>query len=208
MFQRIKHAFCRLLGIKTRPYLTPSPLPKGPIIEPLTPSTLIYRRKPEGPANESASGELRWPNDGDLRGAGSYMVDRAYRSDPVYDTWPDPFRQQRPKRVDPRPRPLLRAVTRDDDPPETISVRTTPPPGATALEVIFADAVMRSVSSTPTPAPEPEPLPDFSPIFGGSPAPAPSYNSDYGCSRDYTPDAPSDSSSDSDSSSSTPSSTD
>lgn len=191
MFQRIKHAFCRLLGVKTRPYLTPSPLPKGPIIEPLTPSTLIYRRKPEGPANESASGELRWPNAGDLRGAGSYMVDRAYRSDPVYDTWPDPFRQQRPKRVDPRPRPLLRAVTRDDDPPETIQV-PAPAPGASVIEAIFADAVTRAVNSTPAP----EPLPDFSPIFSGSPAPAPapSYDSDYGCSRDYTPDSSSSSS--------------
>lgn len=179
MFQRIKRAICLFLGIKTRPYLTPSPLPKGPIIEPLTPSTLIHRRKPEPVPS--------------------------MRSDPVYDTWPDPWRSQQPKRVDPRPRPLLRAVTNYDPP------APAPAPaqqGPTALEIIFADAVMRSVSSTPAPEPEPEPLPDFSPIFGGSPAPAPSYNSDYGCSRDCTPDAPSDSSSDSDSRSSTPSSTD
>lgn len=147
MFQRFKRAIARLLGIKTRPHLTPSPLPKGPIIESLTPSTLIHRRKPKPVPS--------------------------LRSDPVYDTWPDPFREQRPKRVDPRPRPLLRAVTRDDDPPTPAPA----PQGPTALEIIFADAVMRAVNSTPAPEPEP------------APAPAPSYNSDFGCSRDFTPDA-------------------
>lgn len=115
MFQRIKSAFCRLLGIKTRPYLRP--LPEGPIIEPLTPSTLIHRRYP--PAAPSL------------------------RSEPVYDkTWPDPFREQRPTRYDPRPRPLLRAVTSDDSPP------------ATPMEIIFAEGVIGNVGSTP-PLPEP-----------------------------------------------------
>lgn len=162
MFQRFKRALCRLLGIKTRPYLTPSPLPKGPIIEPLTPSTLIHRR------HEGISPHLYTKAD-----------NPHLRSDPVYqDTWTDPFRQQRPKRVDPRPRPLLRAVTRDDDPPATVQV-PTPAPGASVIELIFAETVMRDVLSSRVPEPELAP----------APAPAPSYNSDYGCARDYTPDA-------------------
>lgn len=136
MIQRIKRAICRLLGVKTRPYLTPSKLPEGPIIETLTPSTLIHRRYPSAAP--------------------------ALRSEPVYDkTWPDPFREQRPTRYDPAPRPVLRLVS-DDTPP------------ATPMEIIFAEGVIGSVSSTP-------PLPE--------PAPAP-YNSDFGCSRDYSSDPP------------------
>lgn len=150
MLQRIKRAICRLLGIKTRPYLRP--LPEGPIIESLTPSTLIHRRKPVGPPNEVIR-----------------HFSTSHRSEPVYDkTWPDPFREQRPTRYDPAPRPVLRLVS-DDTPP------------ATPMEIIFAEGVIGNVSSTP-PLPTPAPLPE--------PEPAP-YNSDFGCSRDYSADPPS-----------------
>lgn len=160
MFQRIKRAICRMLGIKTRPYLTPSKLPEGPIIEPLTPSTLIHRRKPEGPPNQ-----IIRPGD---------LYHSTPRSDPVYQqTWPDPFREQRPTRCDPAPRPALRIV---DNPPA--------PAPTTPMEIVFAAGVLGAMASNDAPPlPEPE-------------APAPSYNSDFGCSRDYTPDDSPSSSSD------------
>lgn len=143
MFQRFKRAICRLLGVKTRPYLTPSKLPEGPIIEALTPSTMLHRRKPE---------QVRLPS----------IRDVSPRSEPVYErTWPDPFREQRPTRYDPAPRPVLRIVDN---------------PAPTPMEIVFAAGVIGAMASNDAPPlPEPE-------------APAPSYNSDFGCSRDYTPD--------------------
>ena len=143
MFQRIKRAICRVLGIKTRPYLTPSKLPEGPIIEALTPSTLIHRRYPP------AAPPLR--------------------SDPVYQqTWPDPFREQRPTRYDPAPSPALRLV---DNPPA--------PPATTPMEIVFAAGVLGTAigamaSNDAPPLPEPAPAPEaevFTPrVFEAEPS--------------------------------------
>ena len=163
MFERTKSAINRLLGVKPR--LKPTPLPQGPIIEPLTPSTLLHRRKPEGPPNQIIRpGDLYKPT---------------LRSEPVYErTWPDPFREQRPTRYDPAPRPALRIV---DNPPDNPPA----PPSTTSMEIVFAAGVLGAMASNGAPPlPEPE-------------APAPSYNSDFGCSRDYTlDDSPSPPSSD------------